>query len=61
MPPRWENVGEQHKVGYFVGTRRESEGVEVCVGDAEALGLAACVGPHRDIAVHTTGETAGKY
>jgi hypothetical protein len=42
-----------------VGPGGEGEAVEVCVGDAEVLGLTALVRSHGYVAVSTAGKTAG--
>lgn len=39
MPAGREDVGEEGEVRFVLGAGGELEAVEVCVGDAEVLGL----------------------
>lgn len=54
MPPRWEDVCQEDEVG-FMARWGEGQSVEVGVGDADVLGLAALVGAHCYVAVGAVG------
>lgn len=58
MPAGREDVREEDEVGFVGGTGGEGEAVEIGVGDAEALGLAALVGAHCYIAIGATCEAS---
>lgn len=44
VPACWEDVSKEGEVGFVLGACGELEAVEVGVGDADVLGLAALVG-----------------
>ena len=58
MPAGGENIGQEDEVSFVLRAVGEGEAVEICVWDAEKLGLTALVGPHCYIAVCSTRETS---
>ena len=57
MPACGEDVGEQDEVCFVLCSGGEGQAVEICVWDAEVLGLAALVGAHCNVAVGAACET----
>lgn len=58
MPTGGENIGQEDEIGFVFRAVGEGEAVEICVWDAEELGLAALVGPHCYVAVRPARETS---